>query len=82
MVAQSTGDVISDLNRLLAAEIGKGPFILTNDKTHVTCKRYTIDSKHILNTDTKPWSPYRLLKSFPVSDVTELVKLCHRCKSS
>jgi hypothetical protein len=73
MVALSTGDVISGLGRPLATEIEKPP-LLTNEKSHITCERYAIDSKLVLNTNRKPWSLYRLVMSLPVSDVTELVK--------
>jgi hypothetical protein len=59
------GDVTSDLRRLLAAEIDKPP-LLTTHKTHITCERYTIVAKHVLNTDRKPWSTNRLI---PVCDV-------------
>jgi hypothetical protein len=47
------GDVASDLRHPLAAEIDKPP-LLTSQKTHITCERYTIDAKHVLNTDRKP----------------------------
>jgi hypothetical protein len=55
MVKLLNGDVTFDLRRPLAAEIDKPP-LLTTQKTHVTCERYTIDAKHVLNTDRKPWS--------------------------
>jgi hypothetical protein len=47
----SNGDVASALRHPLAAEIAKRP-LLTTQKTHITCERCTIDSKHVLNTDT------------------------------
>jgi hypothetical protein len=62
------GDVISDLRRPLAAEIDKPP-LLTSHKTHITCERYTIYAKLILNTDKKLWSTTRLVTSFPICDV-------------
>jgi hypothetical protein len=68
MVKLVNGDVTSDLRRPLAAEIDKPP-LLTTHKTHITCERYTIDAKHVLNTDGKPWSTNRLVTSFPICDV-------------
>jgi hypothetical protein len=40
------GDVTSDLGRPLTAEIDKPP-LLSAQKTHITCERYTIDAKHV-----------------------------------
>jgi hypothetical protein len=68
MVKLSNGDVTSDLRRPLAAEIDIPP-LLSTQKTHITCERYTIDAKHVLNTDRKPWSTNRLVTSFPICDV-------------
>jgi hypothetical protein len=73
VIELSIGDVISGIARLLAAEIDKPP-LLTNEKPHITCERYAIDSKLVLNTNRKPWSLCHLVMSLPVSDVTELVK--------
>jgi hypothetical protein len=73
MVALSFDDVTSGLGRPLAAEIDKLP-LLTNEKSHITCERYAIDSKLVLNTNRKPWSLYRLVTPLPVSDIPELVK--------
>jgi hypothetical protein len=77
MVAVSTGDVISGLGRHLATELIKPP-LLTNEKLHITCERYAIDSKLVLNINREPWSLYRLVTLLPVSDVTDLVKLRHK----
>jgi hypothetical protein len=68
MVELLNGDVTSDLRRPLAAEIDKPP-LLTSQKTHITCERYTIDAKYVLNTDRKSWSTNRLVTSFPICDV-------------
>jgi hypothetical protein len=68
VVVLSTGDVTSGVKRTLEAEIDKPP-LLTSHKTHITCERYTIDAKHVLNTVRKPWSTNRLATSFPVCDV-------------
>jgi hypothetical protein len=68
MVELSNGDVTSGLRHRLAAEIDKRP-LLTSQNTHITCERYTIDSKHVLNTNRKPWSTNRLVTSYPVCDV-------------
>jgi hypothetical protein len=68
VVELSNGDFISGLRRPLAAEIDKRP-LLTSQKTPVTSERYTVDKKHVLNTNRKPWSTNRLVASFPVCDV-------------
>jgi hypothetical protein len=80
MVALLTGDVISGLGPLLATEIEKPP-LLTGEKLHLTCERYTLDSKLVSSTNMKPWSLYRLVTSLPVSGANELVKERHKCKS-
>jgi hypothetical protein len=56
-------DVTSDLRRPLAVESFKPP-LLNSHETHITCERYTIDAKHELNTDRKPWSTNRLAGHF------------------
>jgi hypothetical protein len=63
VVKLSNGDVTSDLRRPLPAEIDKPP-LFTSQKTHITCEWYTIDAKHVLNTDKKPWSTNQLVTSF------------------
>jgi hypothetical protein len=68
MVKLSNGDVTSDLRRPLAAEIDIPP-LLSTQKTPITCERYTVDAKHVLNTDRKPWSTTRLVTLFPICDV-------------
>jgi hypothetical protein len=68
VVELSIGDVTSGLRRPLAAVIDKRP-LLTSQKTPMTSERYTVDSKHILNTNRKPWSINQLVTSFPVCDV-------------
>jgi hypothetical protein len=73
MVALSTGGVISGLASPLAVKIDKLP-LLVNEKTLITCERYAIDLKLALNTYRKPWLLHHLVTSFPVSDITELVK--------
>jgi hypothetical protein len=71
------GNVTSGSRRLLAAEIDKPP-LLTNEKTQITCERCTIDTKHVLNTNRKPWSLYRLMTSLPVSNAPLRSKLTFR----
>jgi hypothetical protein len=73
MVNLSVDDVIFRSRTPLAAEIDKPPLV-TKEKSHITCERYAIDRKLVLNTNRKPWSLYRLVTSLPVSDITELVK--------
>jgi hypothetical protein len=68
VVELSNDDFTSGLRRPLAAEIDKRP-LLTSQKTPITSERYTVDKKHVLNTDEKPWSRNRLVASFPVCDV-------------
>jgi hypothetical protein len=68
VVEVSNGDFTSGLRRPLAAEIDKRP-LLTSQKTPTTSERYTVDKKHVLNTNRKPWSTNRLVASFPVCDV-------------
>jgi hypothetical protein len=68
VVELSNGDFTSGLRRPLAAEIDKRP-LLTSQKTPITYERYTVDKKHVLNTNRKPWSTNRLVASFPVYDV-------------
>jgi hypothetical protein len=53
VVELSIGDVTSGLARLLAAEIDKSPFFDCRRISHITCERYTIDAKHVLNTIRK-----------------------------
>jgi hypothetical protein len=72
MVALSTGDVISGLGRPLATEIEKPP-LSTNEKAHIACERYAIDSKLVLNTNRKLVT-LSTGDITSVSDVTELVK--------
>jgi hypothetical protein len=55
VVELSIGDVTSGLARLLAAKIDKSPFFDSRRISHITCERYTIDAKHVLNTIRKPW---------------------------
>jgi hypothetical protein len=57
VVELSNGDVTFGSRRLLAAGIGKIP-LRTNEKTQTTCERYTTDTKHVLDTNRKPWSLY------------------------
>jgi hypothetical protein len=67
VVELSKGDFTSGLRHPLAAEIDKRP-LLTSQKTPITSERYTVDKKHVLNTNGKPWSANRLVASFPVCD--------------
>ena len=77
MVKLSNGNVTSDLRRPLAAEIDIPP-LLSTQKTHITCERPTIDAKHVLNTDRKPWSTTRLVTSFRICDVIQrLIHVTH-----
>lgn len=48
VVDLSNGGVTSSSRHPLGAEIEKLPF-LTNEKTYITCERYTIDSVFVLN---------------------------------
>jgi hypothetical protein len=59
-VKESNDELTSSLTRPLAAEILKRP-VLTSQKIPITSERYTVDSKHVLNTDRKPWSTNRLV---------------------
>jgi hypothetical protein len=52
VVELSNGDFTSGLRRPLAAEIDKRP-LLTSQKTPITSERYTVDKKHVLNTNRK-----------------------------
>jgi hypothetical protein len=40
------GNIFSELRHPQAAEIDK-PLLLTSQKTHIICERYTIDAKHV-----------------------------------
>jgi hypothetical protein len=66
-VKESNGDFTSGLTRPLAAEIVFLPFSAIT-KALITSKRYKIDGKCPQNTNRKPWSPYRLVTSLPVSN--------------
>jgi hypothetical protein len=68
VVDLSNGVFTSGLRRPLAAEIDKRP-LMTSQKTPITSERYTVDKKHVLNTNRKPWSTNRMVASFPVCDV-------------
>jgi hypothetical protein len=68
VVELSNGDFTSGLRLPLAAEIDKWP-LLTSQKTPITSERCTVDKKHVLNTNRKPWSANRLVVSVPVCDV-------------
>jgi hypothetical protein len=68
VVELSNGDFTSCYRRPIAAEIDKQP-LMTSQIMSVTKERYTVDSKHALNTKRKPWSTNRLVASFPVCDV-------------
>jgi hypothetical protein len=68
VVELSNGDSTFGMRRPIAAEIDKRP-LLTSQKTPMTSERYTVDNKHVLNTNKKPWSINRLVASFPVCDV-------------
>jgi hypothetical protein len=48
----SNGDFTSGLELPLAAEIDKRP-LLTSQKTPIPSDRYTVDKKHVLNTNRK-----------------------------
>jgi hypothetical protein len=56
------------LRRPLAAEIDERP-LLTSQKKPMTSERYTVDKKHVLNTNRKPWWTNQLVASFPICDV-------------
>jgi hypothetical protein len=68
VIALSNGDFTSGLRRPMAAEIDKRP-LLTSQIIPITSERYTVDSKHVLNSNRKPWSTDRLVASFAVCDV-------------
>jgi secreted Zn-dependent insulinase-like peptidase len=68
VVELSNSDFTSGLRRLLGAEIVKRP-LMTSQETPVTSERYTVDSKHVLNTNRKSWSTNQLVASFPVCAV-------------
>jgi hypothetical protein len=68
VVELSIGDVTSGLARPLAAEIDKSPLFDSRRKSHITRERYTLDPKHVLDTNRKPWSLYHLMTLLPVSD--------------
>jgi hypothetical protein len=53
MIELSVGDVTAGLARAVAAEIDKPPFFDCSRKPHITCERYTMDMKHVLNTNRK-----------------------------
>jgi hypothetical protein len=67
VVELSNGDFTSGLRRPLAAEIDKRP-LLTSQKTPITNERFPVDKKHVLNTNRKPWSNYRMATLLPVCD--------------
>jgi hypothetical protein len=66
MVELLNGDVTSGLSRHLAAEIKKPP-IFKNEESYITCERYAIDLKLVLNTNRKPWPIFRLVTSLLTS---------------
>jgi hypothetical protein len=68
IVALLTRDVTSGLGRPLAAEINKSPIFDCRRKSHLTSQRYTLETKHVLNTTWEAWSLHHLVKLFPVSD--------------
>jgi hypothetical protein len=68
VVELSIGDVTSGLARPLAAEIDKSPLFESGRKSHIIRERYTLDPKHVLDTNRKPWSLYQLMTLLPVSD--------------
>jgi hypothetical protein len=70
VVELSNGGFTSGLERPLAAEIDKRPS-LTSQNTPITSERYTVDKKHVLNTNWKSWSTNRLVASFPACDVIQ-----------
>jgi hypothetical protein len=77
VVQLSNGDIISGLRRPLAAEIDKRP-LLTSQKTPITSERYTVVSKHVLNTNRKPWSTNRLVhhfRSVASSDISHVTRV-------
>jgi hypothetical protein len=65
---ESNGDFTSGITRHLAAEIVK-PSLLTSQKSPITSERYTVDSKHVLNTNRKPWLTNRLVMALLICDV-------------
>jgi hypothetical protein len=73
LITLSFFDVTSGLRRPLPAEIDKPPSV-TRVNSNITCERYAIDSKPVLNIRREPWSLYRFVVSLPVSDITELGK--------
>jgi hypothetical protein len=88
---QSIGNVTSGLERPLAAEIVFLPFSAIR-KALSASKRHKIDGKCQQNSNRKPWSLYRLVTTFPVSnapsgrnlhsaiiDIQNVVKTFKRC---
>jgi hypothetical protein len=59
MIELSTHDVTYDSRRPLAAEIDKRP-LLTSQIMPITNEWYTVNSKHELNINRKPWSTNRM----------------------
>jgi hypothetical protein len=68
VVELSNGDFTFGFRRPLAGEIDKRP-ILTSQKAPVTSERYTVDKKHVLNTNRKPGSTNRFVASFTTCDI-------------
>jgi hypothetical protein len=68
MVELSIDDVTSGLTRPLAAEIDKSPLFDCRLKSHITRERYTLDLKHVLDSNRKPWSLSQTITLLPVSD--------------
>jgi hypothetical protein len=60
VIELTTGDVTSGLRRPLEAEMDKRQ-LLTCQKKQSTYERYTIDSKHEVNSYRKPRSTNRLM---------------------
>jgi hypothetical protein len=69
MVELTNVKVTSGSRHLLVAEIGKPP-LKTNENKQKTYERYTIGTEHVLDTNRKPLSHYRLVTSLPISGVT------------
>ena len=62
MVKVSDGDVRFHAWRPLAADFDYPP-LTTNLKTLITSKRFELQGKHVLNTNSKPWSKFQMMTS-------------------
>jgi hypothetical protein len=68
VVELSINDVTSGLARSLVAKIDESPLFDSKRKSHITRERYTLDPKHVLGSNKKPWSLYYLMTLLPLLD--------------